>query len=178
MKNIVSIIFLCLAVGIFFFYADDKYQEVKDLRVEVADYTEALRQSKDILLLRDNLSDQYKSFKKSDLDSLKKLLPDHIDNVQLVLDLNGIAKKYGLALKGVKVQEESIDKQAKIGPSKDDFGSILLSFKVSSTYDAFVKFLEDVEKSLRIVDVTALSFKANDKNIYEFSVTIKTYWLK
>ena len=53
-----------------------------------------------------------------------------------------------------------------------------MSFKVSAPYENFVKFMKDLEQSLRIVDVTALSFKANANNIYDYSVSIKTYWLK
>jgi Tfp pilus assembly protein PilO len=54
-----------------------------------------------------------------------------------------------------------------------------VSFKVDSDYETFVSFLQDVEKSLRIVDVTDLTFTAPDKSTnYDFGITIKTYWLK
>lgn len=180
MKTGISILFILMAVATFFFYTEDKYAEIKQAKLDIIDYEEALKQSRDILDKREVLLEKYKAFKKEDLDNLKKLLPDHIDNVQLILDLNNIAKKYGMTLKTIKV-ETGPDSAFESGnqTGKTAFGAITVSFKVSSDYETFVSFLQDVEKSLRIVDVTDLTFTSPDKTTnYDFGITIKTYWLK
>lgn len=180
MKTGTSILFILLAIATFFFYTEDKYAEIKQAKLDIKDYEEALAQSRDILERREVLLEKYKAFKKEDLDNLKKLLPDHIDNVQLVLDLNNIAKKYGMTLKGIRVEtgpDNAFESTNAINSTP--YGAITVSFKVSSDYETFVSFLQDVERSLRIVDVTELTFTAPEKTAnYEFGITIKTYWLK
>jgi Tfp pilus assembly protein PilO len=180
MKTGLSILFILMAIATFFFYTEDKYAEIKQAKLDIVDYEEALRQSRDILDKREELLEKYKAFKKEDLDNLKKLLPDHIDNVQLILDLNNIAKKYGMTLKGIKV-ETGPDSAFEQGSTtnKSSYGTIAVSFKVASDYPTFVSFLQDVERSLRIVDITDLTFTTPEKTTnYDFGITIKTYWLK
>ena len=36
----------------------------------------------------------------------------------------------------------------------------------------------DLEKSLRIMNVKSISFKASDNGLYEHQITLETYWLK
>jgi len=63
------------------------------------------------------------------------------------------------------------------------------SFTFTSTYEKFGLFIDDLEKSLGLINVTALSFhpyvesdsrkiKTGGEQTYEFSVTIETYSLK
>jgi len=59
----------------------------------------------------------------------------------------------------------------------DGFNGLVIA--VLSSYAVFIKFLEDIEKSLRIVDVVSIGFDSKDENdIYDFNVSIRTYWLK
>ena len=53
-----------------------------------------------------------------------------------------------------------------------------LSFSVAGTYTNLRAFLADLERSLRIVDVRALSFTAGDKDSNEYSIELDTYWFK
>lgn len=177
MRNIIALILLIGAIGLFFGYTNKKYQEVKVARVEVEEYQKALDQSKDILAKRGDLQKKYNNFKEADRNSLERLLPDYIDNVKLVLDMNSIAKRYGMSLKGIKMDEEKSDKIAGLSSAKKDYGSLEVSFTVTSSYDNFLRFLRDLERSLRIVDVTALSFRSSDIGLYDFGITLKTYWL-
>lgn len=177
MKNLISIILLVGAVGLFFGYTYKKYDQIKTLRVDVSELQKDLEQSMTILSKRDELKKRYAAFKQSDLDNLNSLLPDYVDNIKLVMDMNNIAKLYGMSLKSIKVDEEKQDKVVAAGSTKAPYGSMDISFKVTSTYENFVQFLRDLEKSLRIVDVTALSFKSSDTGVYDFGVALKTYWL-
>jgi hypothetical protein len=67
------------------------------------------------------------------------------------------------------------------------YDSVTVSFTVTATYDTFLKILRDLEKSLRIIDVTRISFNladptaaggANRGGAYDFNVEVKTYWLR
>jgi len=178
MKTVVPTILIVTAVALFFLFTNGVYQDIKVIGAKIDNYDQALNNSRVILAKRDALTAQYKLFSSKDLDSLKKLLPDHVDNVQLILDINGIAKSRGMSLKSIKIDEGDSSASKVIGPNSNTFSSILVSFKVTAPYQNFTAFLSDLEQSLRIVDVTGLSFKSNDKGVYDYDVTIKTYWLK
>ena len=60
------------------------------------------------------------------------------------------------------------------------YSTITLHFSTFGTYDHFRSLIQDIEKSLRLVDLESLSIKpdAQIKNTYTYDITIKTYWLK
>jgi Tfp pilus assembly protein PilO len=190
MKNIIATILFATSVGLFFVYTNPLYvgkgdasedisqKGVRELLKRKGEYETAKTNSGTILKKRDELIAQRNSFSQSDRKNITQLIPDNIDNVQLILDLNGIAKRYSMLLKGIRIEQGPTLKEGQIGVNKDQLSSISVSFKVGATYETFLEFLRDLETSLRIVDVTKLSFKPTDTGIYNFDVTIKTYWLK
>lgn len=178
MKTIISILLLLGSIGLFFGYTNGKYQDVKASKADIEELQKSLALSKDILAKRSDLQKKYNNFKATDLKALESMLPDYVDNVRLVMDMSSIAKRYAMSLKGITVNKnDGKGDTDTIAPTKNALGSILVSFKVTAPYDTFVKFLRDLEKSLRVVDVTALSFTSSDNGTYDYSVTIKTYWL-
>ena len=92
--------------------------------------------------------------------------------------MNRIAQSHGLVIKNIKLDTAAKLETGKIGQDFSKYGTVGLSFSVNSSYDNFQNFLADLEKSLRLVDISDLSVAGNDTGIYDFSVGLKTYWLK
>ena len=179
MKILAPILFLAIALTLFFGFIDPTYTKVKALRAQEAQYNQALDRSKELQQIRDQLLSKYNTFSSSDLDRVEKLVPDHIDNVRLILDLDAIAAKYGMRVRDVQIEaDEERQSSGQLGPDEGTYESVVLSFSVSGTYDTFRTYLADLERSLRIVDVVGLSFSSNETGIYDFTIHIKTYWLK
>jgi len=88
-RFILPIIFVIVAIGLFFGYVDPVYDDVKVLRAEEARFIDALDRSKELQQIKDQLLAKYNTFSSADLERLQKLLPDNVDNVRLVLDLDG-----------------------------------------------------------------------------------------
>jgi len=63
------------------------------------------------------------------------------------------------------------------------YKTAIVTFRLIGQYDKFIKFLTDVESSLRLIDVTKLSIKtvggqrATDDSL-EYSLEMNTYSLK
>ena len=205
---------LLASVGLFFTYVNPTYNGLDDLKQQTAKLDEALNKAKELQSIRDQLLSKYNTFSSEELDRLKKLLPDHIDNVRLIIDIDNMASRYGMSLTKVAISksESGPKKEAQstgattetpsgsgakalpsqagfslpprpsaspgTGSTQDDLGSVDLSFSVSGSYETFLAFLRDLERSLRLVDVTKLSFNAASSNNYDFNVTIRTYWLR
>jgi len=181
MKTITPIILIVTSIALSVFYTNKNYIKIKEKKVENASYVVALEKSREVLKKREELKSEYARFKESDLKKLDKIVPDSVDNIQLLLDIQNIADLKDVKISGIKIAEEKSSKAAATATAasaNNAISSISLSFRTKATYEVFLDFLRTLEQSLRIVDVTALSFKSSDTGVYEYDITIKTYWLK
>ena len=186
-RSIISLIGVGGAIALFVFYTMPTYDGVKTLMMENESYDLALDKAAELQRLKQSLLSRYNSFNPQDMERLHKLLPDHVDNVRLVLDLDNLAAKHGIALQNVVVSRpsgtESAQGETVIGPSRQQYDSVTMSFATVATYEAFQDFLLDLEDSLRIVDIVDLSIE-NDATteggplLYRFNIVLRTYWLK
>lgn len=179
LRSIIPFILILAAVGLFFGYIDPAYQDLKGVRAEARAYDEALTKSKELQAIRDRLLSKYNTFSSSDIARLEKLLPDSVDNVRLVLDIDNIAARYGMRIRNVVLDDKGAKGESDtIGGDTNSLRSVVLSFSVSTKYEDLLRFLADLERSLRVLDVTALSFVARDGALNDYSISVKTYWLK
>lgn len=176
-KLITPIILILVAGAVFFALISPGYERIKNLKVEGGQYGEALEKSRQLQEIRDELLAKYNNFSSSDLDDLKKIVPDHVDNVRLIIEIDSIASQYGMVVRDASLsQQESKEEGIIISPGRQK-EEITLSFSVVSSYDSFLRFLADLEKSLRIVDIESVSFLASDVDSNEYNIDVKTYWL-
>ena len=170
---------ILISAGLFFTYIDPAYQKIGDLRGGEKQYNEALNKSKELRMIRDQLLSKYNTFSTEDVSDLGKFLPDNVDNVRLIMEIDNLASKYGAIVRSVNVAK-SLSKGEKetLGPKIGDFDSITLDFAIEAPYANFVKFLNDLTNGLRIVDVANLSFESSELGFYKYRLSVKTYWLK
>ena len=153
--------------------------EVTTLRAEKARLEAGLANATQLKEVRDGLLQKAHDFPKEDLDRLVKMLPDNVDNVKLIIDMNNLARGSGMNIRSVKIKtDDGTSGKDVIAESGQKKGAVTLSFGVSGPYNNFQDFLGRLAKSLRLVDVTAISFGSNEKNFYDYGVDIQTYWLK
>jgi len=191
-KSILSILFIGASIMIFVLYVRPTYDGAKQNKAAVTQYDEALAKTREIQDLKSSLLSRYNLFSSANLDRLQKMLPDHVDNVRLVLDMDGIASKYNIRIQNVVVQEPGASTPENSGTilnggatQNRPYQSLTLQFEVISTYDEFVLLLRDLETSLRVVDLTSLSVRPRtdlagsslNQPLYTFGVSLRTYWL-
>jgi len=190
-RSIITIIFLLATIGLFFFFINPIYKDIKDLKEKEKSYQEALSNSRELERITTSLRDSYQSFQASDVKKLDTLLPDYVNNVQLAVEIEKLALSYGMFLKNVThklPQEEATGRQLtreQLAEQRKDYSIFELSFNTEGAYNNFVNFLSDLEKSLRIVDIESISFSVAEalnalqvSDIYKYDLKIKTYWLK
>jgi len=178
MRFLIPIIVLIISGVVFFGFIDTTYKEIKVMQAEERLFSEALDNSKELQAIRDDLLATYNSFSSEDIERLEKLLPNNVDNVRLIRDIDGIAAKYGMSLRNVGLSIGNGESSDSIGAGENVQGSLILDFSVVAPYRVFLSFLQDLEKSLRLVDVVQVGFSSADKDFYEYDVAIRTYWLK
>lgn len=204
MRFIMPIVLIAIAISLFFVFTNPLYNDVSLLRAEVASYNEALDNSKALENERDKLTAKYNAIDPNNLTKIEKLLPQNVDNIRLILEIEQIAKPYGMVLKDVKYNTDEKDGTTQAGGGdaviqpgrlpKDvskNYGAFDLEFSITGTYNDFVNFTKDLENNLRIVDVVSVTFTSDSLNVssdpskkvvgpdvYKYNIKIRTYWLK
>ena len=192
MKFFLPIILLAVSATGFFLLVKPYYQETAELRTKARSYDEALGNSKTLEGERDKLVKKYNAISPDDLAKLEKLLPDNLDNIRLILEIEKIANNYGISLRNVKynTEEEKTEQNknqnsgARKSTAVSDYGEWNLEFTASGNYQSFISFAREIEKNLRIVDIASLEFSSAGASVagvqesYTYNFKIKTYWLK
>lgn len=199
-KFIIPTLLIALALGAFFLYTQPIYNEAKDVKAEVVKLQDAQSKLNVALKKRDKLATTYNALDTSLVARLEKLMPDNLDNIKLIIDVDRTAKQYGMILNAVKFD---VDQQAKAATTKTgtaaasdesttnirdnkaaleakkDYNTFSLTMTVTGTFANFTKLMSDMEKNLRIIDITSVTFDAQDtKDVYKFEIKSKIYWLK
>src|SRR5688572_8989069 len=110
-KMLFAILSVVLAIGIFFFFTKPSYTgpgtlerpSVNEMKVQIAQYEDALQKVAELDDVKKRLLARYNSFNPDDIKRLETLLPDHVDNIGLILELDNIASRYGMTLENVNV---------------------------------------------------------------------------
>lgn len=179
MRNSTAIILILVSLGVFYTFINPQYQEVVELQSLAGDYRNVLDNVSIISETRDQLISSYRNIPTSEIERLSKVLPDKADAVRLALDLDTIASNHGITIDQVSVftgneQGASIIRQDNSGPYK----ITPVSITFVSNYQNFAGFLEDLEKSLRLLDVKSIVFDTNESTVYEHQITIEVYSLE
>lgn len=181
MRFILPLILIIAGLGLFVLYTNPQYQSIKALQTQAGAYNDALGKAQQLKQERDKLLSKRNTFSAEDIQKLEHTLPDNVDNIRLIIDINNIAARHNLTLTNVALGTVSDTKNARsaiaVGSSGEAVGSVDVGFSVSASYDDFLAFLQDLEHSQRIVDVENISFKPSQNGKYDFSLSIRTYWL-
>lgn len=175
MRFLFPTLLILVAVLMFYFLTIPKLESVGALRDSAATVNQALDKARELVSIRDIKQKELNNFSPDTRARLEKFLPDRIDNVRLIIDLIALADRYNMEIKNPQIEAAP---KGSVGADLNKFDSVDLSFSVNGTYDIFQRFLADMEQSLRLIDVTSLSFTAGEKDTYDYNVTIRTYWLK
>jgi Tfp pilus assembly protein PilO len=181
MRNLLPLVLVIAAIGLFAGYTNPAYQSTKAIAAEKSSYDAALATSKELRAQRDTLLSRRNTFAPEDVQKLTRMLPDNVDNIRLIIDINNVAARHSLSLKDVQLGAVSNgttpQSAAAVGQNSDPTGSVDLGFTVNANYENFQAFLVDLEHSLRLIDIVKINFKTGDGTTNDYNVSIRTYWL-
>ena len=215
MRFIMPIILIGISITVFFLFSNPLYSStdplspgITTLQTQLASYNKALDNSKALKNLEDTLTAKENSIDSNDLANLQKLLPNNIDNIRLILEIQQIATPYGMILKDIKYNatDSSASATSSTTPvvqgggtsaqtASKDYGIWNLEFSAIGTYNNFLSFTKNLEDNLRIVDISSVQFSSDttvtsgssaskatsgspSQESYKYDFKIKTYWLK
>ncbi len=189
-RNITALILIVLAIGIYFTVTKTMIAGIREVQAVNAEYTSAIKSAEKLIEVRDKVREAWNNVAPADRERLEKMLPSTVDNIRLIIDLNSIAPRHGFTLENIKAVADSEKDRPGIvlpasGASRNQnliknptLDTVTVSFNVTAPYQQFIGFLQDLEANLRIMDITHLTLEAKDTGMYDFTVELKTYWMR
>lgn len=113
MRFLLPLALIAVGIGGFFLITSPIYDDITALQAEAEVYNQALENSANLQKERDRLTTKYNSFKPDDINKLVKMLPNTVDNIQLILEIQEEAAKRGIIVKNVQFEpEQFVDQNA------------------------------------------------------------------
>lgn len=193
MMRLFPIVPFLAALGLFFGYVHPTYTgSISALNNEIKSYDAALAAADRFAEREAALSAERAAIPPEGLARLEALLPDGVDNVQLILDLDALASRSGLSLTdfdvatgGASTDPNSTAPAGAIAPGEgvelggiDPVDSIDLAVTATGTYASLRTFLTGVERSLRLLDLVELTVEDSETGVYSYDMTFRLYWLR
>lgn len=198
MTRFTPLLAILLAILIVLFYVRPTFQgDIADTRAKIDSYDAALAAAERFRQKEAELSSARAAIPAESLERLESFLPDGVDNVQLILDMDALAARSGITLSDFDIAgQESEASAAAAGteaapaaPVGDAGGlalaadagpvdSVDLTLSATGSYAAFRTFLAGLEGSLRPLDIINLSVDESDTGVYTYDLTIRIYWLR
>lgn len=186
LRSFAPLLAIIVSIGIFFLYIKPMYDEISSIQDETTEYGEAVAKASEFNQLLSNLTSKRNSLTAGNLERLEIAVPDSIDPVRILVDIEAIAEQNRMVLGNVTVSgldQTRGDTEGEFGTnivaaiSEDDFEKSSITFNVVGTYDRFKAFLANLEQSLTLFEVSELSFTESEGDLMEISMTIDMYAL-
>lgn len=183
-NHIIPILALIVAASIFFGYVNPTWTgAVATTKAAIVADDQALIAASQYTAQQNELVSARKAIDPANLARLAIFLPDSVDNVGLILNLNALAARSGLSLSNVDVAASAQESKNGSTPGNVGIGaanpvsSVDLSLSAVGTYTALQSFLKDMEKSERLLDVRNLVINGSGTGVYTYHMTVRLYWL-
>jgi len=145
------------AIGLYI--VSPQYDQVRYRKMEEAALLQDLEDVKKVNEKVEALRAQHATFPPGAEAKLDVLLPERVDGVRFMVDVDALVSGRGLQMRNPAVSVSE--------PAKDPTGAAhvtknTLRFEILGTYGEFQELLADIERSLALRDVSSISFTAGE----------------
>lgn len=184
--RILPVILILIAVGAFVGYVSPTYSKsIVPLQQDIKQYNNTLKAAQEFNEKEAQLATERNGIPQDAIARLMAFLPDGVDNIQLILDVNSLAARSGVKLSDFDVKASSDPLSASdqssgalpLDSASSPYDSLDLSVKATGTYSAFRTFLAGLEQSLRPLDVVQLNVTPGENGSNLYDLTLRIYWL-
>lgn len=185
-SRILPMFAIIVAAGIFFAYVNPAWTgSIAEARAKIAADDQALIAAKRYTAQQNQLAAARDAIDAANLAALTTFLPDSVDNVGLILDLNALAARSGLTISNIDVITNAAGantQEANTGAlptaGLTPVNSVDLSLSALGTFGALQTFIVGIEKSARLLDIHDLVVRGSETGVYSYQMTVRLYWLR
>lgn len=188
MSRILPFVFLLVAGAIFLGYIHPTVTgSIASTTTEIHSYDSALAAAKQFQQKKAELTAARAALPPDGLKRLEGFLPDGVDNVQLIFDMDALARKTGITLSDFTTSESTKTVSGSVADpttgsnvyqTNAPYDSLDLSMTATGSYTALRTFLTGVETSLRPLDLVEFSLVDSPTGVYTYKMTFRLYWLR
>ncbi len=184
--KLVAYIGLILAIVLFFGYIKPTYtSSIVVLQNKITAEVTAIAATKRYVTKESKLKQVRSNISKKDIQRLSKMIPSTNNNVQILLNLSSLAMQNGFYITSFDVGHQVNKPQPTGNTSAALYRSVNLKVSGTGSYNSFRQFLDGVERSLRLIDVTNVSIKNSNitgkvtkkPESLTYDITMRLYWL-
>lgn len=146
-KDLIASIIFATGCFLFFYLAVPQYDKILDIKDAIQNQKKLLDDRTALIGNVKSLTSQYQS-RKADIDRLAVLLPEKKQLDQIISGLEATANFSGLQIKEITLGADADVKTPK---------KVNIKFQLAGNYESLLSFLKEIEKSLRIYDVSEIS---------------------
>jgi len=176
--SIIAYLILTLSVGYAFVYP--KIEEISLLKEEQSKYEKSLEMTASIENKKNELLAEFNKISASDRKSIETFLPDSLNFVRLAYEVDAVASKYAISIDRVSSKDMGSSAGSSIAEAEPPkpYKTSTLGFSFVAPYPKFQSFIDDLEKSLRILDIKSLSITVQENGLYLYNIEFETYSFK
>ncbi|MBI5742781.1 MAG: hypothetical protein HZA25_03005 [Candidatus Niyogibacteria bacterium] len=176
---IVATTFILMAAGLFFGLTTNILDKVSAKRTERASLQDVLKRFEDIKKTKNDLINAYNSVSEENLARFNKMVPANASEGDLLVAFEKMSKSNCLLLKTIEIKPVAKQDAGILIVKEDPYDTVSITATLDGSYDSLKAFLGDLEKSLRITDITSFSFHVGDNaTTYEYSIAARAYLKK
>lgn len=176
--SIFAYIILTLIIGYVFIYPI--FGDLSVLLSEKQKYNYSLEMAKNIENKKNELLAEFNNISAADKKSIETVLPNSLDFVRLVSQIDAVAANYGISISEISLKEISSFAGNSIEEAQPPktYQSSMIGFSFDAPYDKFKVFLSELGKSLQILDIRSVKLDVKKGEVYSYNVEFETYWLE
>jgi len=206
-RDFIPILMIVAALWGIFGIVRPHYSTISGLRLQQAEYENAMEKANEAVAKREILLGEYNSISAEQWERIRKMLPNEPKGVQLAQDIGKLAETFGIKLKKFGFGEEGGASAPVAVSSGSPFGEegansgfdiptisalesrkLQLSFDFEATYPDAMRFLRELERNLELSDVRSLTLSrggsgkqeagAGSAGVYSIALEVDTYWVQ
>ncbi len=189
-RYIYPVVLMFLSVGMYLLYIAPTWESITKLQSQKSELDTFIEKAGEAQEKITKIQAQHENFSEEQKNALKTILPEKIDPIHLILELNNLVSKQGLYPHSpqVSLPVPTVVAKGKAASVSAPYAKYTVSFSVSAPYKVFRNLLRDLESSLALRDVQSIAFSTvrsagtdamGDPNLasYDYTITIATYAL-
>lgn len=182
-KNLLNLLLIVTAFAVYYLAIGPLYSgtggvwqpsnSISTLQAMNTQYDATLGQADGLYSQAQTLRAQYANVSLDAKAKMEIMVPNSIDKIRLLDEVDSIGKQTGLAFDSLAYSEGSSGGTVPLGTAG-------ISFTVKTNYPKFKELMDNFEKSLRLFSIQSVSFAAAAKegDLITYQVKLGTYYLK
>lgn len=186
-RSTIQIALIIISIVIITTYIKPAFQDMQDTQAETKEFQNALEMASSFNSELQRLLDTANSFSTSERRDLERYLPDTVDTIAVMRDIETIVAKNNMILNSVSseaivnkmagrvVEVQNIEGVTQSGDS--DVAINQFNIGITGTYEQFKLLLQDFERNAYPLEAASVSFTPSEDLLYIFNLTLETYSL-